>query len=205
MKNKLAIIGIAVCGLALTALASAPFYKTLSANGNAAAPASVIFPADVGNQIRIVNVNWNSDSNTAALSISGGSTLYSIVETNVASTSVTNKLTGTNGLAASAVLVLQHAGACYAATVSSWGQTTNSGPAGGTNVVLASGGWGVATTVGDNVYLMDTPVTLPVGATTNWASGSAIYSSTLIGRPVRVQLTPSLVTNKLNGVTARYE
>ncbi len=203
MKKTLLIA--AVGAVALAAFAATPLFKTMSANGNAASPAGVIFPAAPGSQINIVNANWNSDTNPAVLSISGGSAVFSIVETNQASSSVTNKISSTNSLTAACVLVLQHAGTCYAATVSTWNATTNSGAVSGTNVVLASGGWGVATSVGDPVFLMDTPVTLPIGATTNWQSGSPIYSATLIGRPVRVVLTPALNTNKLNAVTAKYE
>ena len=191
--------------LALPASASSPAYKTKSASGNAASPSEVIFPADPTTQIRLVNANWNSDTNNAGLSFSGGSTAFYVTATNVASSSVTNQINSTNGLSANAVLVLQHAGTCYSATVSTWNQFTNSGPYGGTNVVLASGGWGVSTGVGDDVYLMDTPVTVPVGATTNVMNGEAIYVANLSGRPVRVVLTPSLSTNKLNSVIGRYE
>lgn len=182
-----------------------PGYKTASANGNAASPAAVILPADPSTTLRLVTVNWSSDTNNAVLSIADGGTAYSIVETNQATTSVTNKINSTNGLSAGAVLVLQKGSTCYAATVSAWNSSTNSGPYGGTNVVLASGGWGVATAVGDAVYLMNSPVTLPVGATTNWQSGTAIFSATYPGRPVRVVLTPALVTNKLNSVVGHYE
>ena len=139
------------------------------------------------------------------LSFSGGSVAYTIVETNQATSSVTNKINSTNGLAASAVLLLNRGGTYYAASVSSWNSTTNSGFYGGTNVVLASGGWGVATSVGDPVYLMDTAVTIPIGATTNAINGEAIYVGALPGRPVRVVLTPALVTNRLNSVIGRAE
>jgi hypothetical protein len=202
--KKISIAVTAVC-LAVSALAASPNFKALSKSGNAASPSEVIFPASPGDQLRIVNANWNSDTNNAVLSFSGGSTAFNIVETNQASTSVTNKINSTNGLAASSVLVLQHGGVCYAASVSTWNASTNSGFYGGTNVVLASGGWGVNTSVGDNVFLMDTPVTLPIGATTNAANGDAIYVATLPGRPVRVVLTPAFSTNKLNAVVGRYE
>jgi hypothetical protein len=202
-KRILTIIGVGA--LAAIAIAGTSTYTTLSDNGNAASPSEVIFPADPTLQIRIVNVNWNSDTNNAVLSFSGGSTAYSIVETNEASSSVTNKINSTNSLAVSSVLVLQHAGVCYPAVISSWGASTNTGPAGGTNVVLASGGWGVATSVGDSVYLMDTAVTIPIGATTNAQNGEAIYVAKLVGRPVRAVLTPSLATNKINSAVAHYE
>ena len=201
---KKLFIATAAVALAVSVMAG-PGYVTKSASGNAASPASVILPADPSTTLRLVTVNWSSDTNNAVLSIADGSTAYSIVETNVSSTSVTNKINSTNGLSANAVLVLQQGSTCYAATVSSWSATTNSGAGGGTNVVLASGGWGVNTRVGDAVYLMNTPTTLPVGATTNWQSGTAIFGATYPGRPIRVVLTPALATNKLNSVVGRYE
>lgn len=200
------IIAIAITGMVITASAFAAVgNKTMSANGNATAGAGVIFPADPAGTWRLLTANWSSDTNNAVLSISDGGTAYSIVETNQATTSVTNKINSTNGLSANAVLVLQHAGVCYAATVSSWNSSTNAGFYGGTNVVLASGGWGVATKVGDSVYLMNTPITLPIGATTNFQSGYSLFSSTYQGRPMRVVLTPALATNKLNSVIGRSE
>lgn len=204
MKNKIILFGAAL-SIATSALAVQPRFKTLSDAGNAASPAEVTFPADPSSQIRIVGVNWNSDTNNAVLSISGGGAAFTIVETNQSTSSVTNKINSTNGLSASAVLVLQHGGVCYPATLSTWNSSTNAGFYGGTNVVLASGGWGVATSVGDSVYLMDTPVTLPIGATTNWQSGFSIYAATYAGRPVRAVLTPALSTNRLNSITAIYE
>ena len=202
MKKNLLLI--AALTVALTAFASLPTYLSKSANGNAASPATYIFPADQSTQIRVVGVNYTTDTNNSVLSFSGGTTAYTITETNQATSSVTNKINSTNGLSGSAVLVLQHNGVCYAATVSSWNSSTNAGFYGGTNVVLASGGWGVRTSAGDSVYLMDTPVTIP--ATSSAAiNGEAIYAAALPGRPLMVQLTPALATNKLNTVTVRYE
>lgn len=210
MIKNLIITGLAVCGVALTVFAASPRFVTKSDPGVAASPAEVIFPSDPSSQLRIVSVNWQSDSNSAALSFSGGSTAYNIQQTNALTSSVTNLIGFTNGLSASAVLVLEHAGVCYSAVVSSWNASatfvTNSGVVtGGTNVVLASGGWGVATSIGDKVFLMDTPVTIPVGITTNAYNGFAVYAATLVGRPVRVVLTPALVTNRLNSVVAVYD
>ena len=201
--KKISIAVTAVC-LAVSALAASPSFKTLSDSGNAASPSEVIFPASPGDQLRIVNANWNSDTNNAVLSFSGGSTAYYMTATNQATTSTTNQVNSTNGLTANCIVVLQHLGTCYSATVTNWNCSTNSGVYGGTNIVIA-GGWGVAASVGDNVFLMDTPVTLPIGATTNAANGDAIYVATLPGRPVRVVLTPAFSTNKLNAVVGRYE
>ncbi len=196
MKNKIIIIACAAVSLAVSAFAE-PGWKTLSGFGNATAGAKVIFPADPATTWRLTTVNWGSDSNTAVLAISGGAVVLDIVETNQLSSSVTNKISTTNGLSANAVLVLQHAGTCYAASVSTWNSSTNTGAGGGTNVVLASGGWGTNTTVGDDVFIMDTPVNLPIGATTNFSSGFSLYSCSYKGRPMLVQLTPALATNKL--------
>lgn len=71
-------------------------------------------------------------------------------------------------------------------------------------MVLASGGWGVRTSLGDSVYLMDSPITIPATSSA-MIGGEAIYAAALPGRPVIVQLTPALATNKLNAVTVRYE
>lgn len=202
--KKILIAAAAFASTALTCLAG-PGFVTLSANGNAAAPASVILPADPSTQARLVTVNWSSDTNNAVLSLTEGLGAYTIVETNQLTTSVTNKIDRTNGLSANAVLVLQHAGVCYAATVSTWNSSTNTGFYGGTNVVLASGGWGTNTSVGDTVYLMGNTTTLPVGATTNFQSGTALFSASYPGRPIRAQLTPALTTNKLNSVIFRRE
>jgi hypothetical protein len=203
MKQILILTGIV--GLAALAIASSPIYKTMSKNGNAATPAQVIFPADPGSQIRIVNVNFATDTNNSTLSFSGGATAFFITITNALSSSVTNNINTTNGLTPSSVLVLQHAGVCYAATLASWNSSTNNqGVGGGTNVVLASGGWAVSTSVGDNVYQMDTVVSIPATATAA-VNGDAIYVATLPGRPVLIKLSPALVTNQINSVTAHYD
>lgn len=208
MKNKM-FLTVAIVASAIIATA-APGFRTLSGSGNATTPASVILPADPTTTARIVTVNWGSDTNNAVLSISEGLGVYNITQTNALSSSVTNLIDRTNGLTAgSSVLVLQHGGVCYAATVSTFNASptlvTNGYVSGGTNVVLASGGWGTNTSIGDSVYLMSTPATLPIGATTNFQSGVAIYSATYQGRPIRVQLTPALATNKLFSVIGRYE
>lgn len=195
--KKILLIGAALGGIALAMLAASPTYVNKSANGNASAGATVIFPADPQTQIRIVSANWNSDSNSANLSFTSGEGAYSILATNT-TTGVTQTVNTVTGIAASDVLVLQHAGVCYATTVSS----TN---ANGTNLVLASGAWGVTPAIGDSVYRMGSATLLPVGATTNAQNGVALYVATFPGRPVRVVLTPAAVTNKLNAVIAHYD
>ena len=210
MKNKILLMpGIAA--VALLAIAASPAYVTKSANGNAASPASLILPADPYTQIRVVNVNYSTDTNNSVLSFASGTTAYSIQATNQATSSTTNLINSTNGLSVGATLVLQHSGVCYSATEASWNSGTNVSIYGLTNVVLNSGGWGVATTVGDSVYLMGTATTFAAAAassgttTSAAANGEAIYVAAYQGRPVSVTLTPALVTNKLNNVVAHYD
>jgi len=196
-----AVVGLAV---AVAAFAALPTFKTVSGYGNATTGATVYFPADPNSQVRIVNVNYASDSNTAALNFASGTTPFYVTATNVATSSVTNQINSTNGLTAGGVLVLQHNGTCYSSTISTWNQTTNSGPYGGTNVVLASGGWGVATSVYDEVELMSAARPIPVGATTNAINGDAIFVGNY-GRIVSLQLTPALVTNRIYTASAHYD
>ena len=191
------IASVLTAGVALLAIAATPNYTTKSANGNAASPAGLIFPADPNLQLRLVSANWQSDTNIAVLSFTSGDAAYVITAANASSSGVTQAVNSVTGLAASDVLVLQKTtGACYAASLSS----TNNG----TNAVLASGGWGVATVAGDEVFKMSSATTIPVGATTNAQNGEAIYVGNY-GRPVRVVLTPAAVTNRLTSVTGRYE
>ena len=203
MKKSLLLCAAAAL-LSLAAFAASPTYKTLSGYGNAATPAEVDFISDPSLQFRLVNVNYASDTNNAVLSISTGTTAFAITATNQAATSVTNQINSTNGLSPSATVLLEHAGAAYIATVSTWNQTTNSGPYGGTNVVLTGNGFNVATSAGDTFYLMTTPATLPIGAATNSLNGDALFVGNP-ARPVRLQLAPALNTNKINTASGRYE
>lgn len=208
--KKLSII-LSLVAVALAVHAASPFYKTLSGNGNATTPAEVDFVSDPYLQLRLVTVNYNSDTNNAVLSLSSGSTAYAITATNALSSSVTNLISSTNNLAVGSVLWLEHLGSPYIATVSSWNSSTNyiaatstNAASGGTNVVLNSGGFGVVTSIGDTVYLMTTPATLPIGAATNALNGDALFVAQP-GRPMRVQLTPALATNRINAATCRQE
>lgn len=212
MKLKEKILLMAGLGLgALGALAASPAYLTQSANGTHAAPASLIIPADPYTQIRVLDIDYSTDTNNSALSFTSGTTVYSIMATNVAPSSITNQINSTNGLAAGATLVLQHNGACYSATVATWNCSTNAGPYGAANVVLSSGGWGVSTTPGDGVYLMGNATTMPAPAAVNGTtttvnlSGEAIYVAQLSGRPVSVSLSPALSANALNAVTVHRD
>jgi hypothetical protein len=208
MKQSLCTIGIAA--IALGALAALPTYKTQSAVGNAAAPSIVYFNYDPNSQIRVIYANYNTDTNNSVLSFATGGTTFYIQATNQATSSTTNQISGTNGLSGSAVLLLHHAGTIYSATASSWTSSTNAGIYGLTNVVLSSGGWGVATSVGDEVEVMSTATTIPApaaasGSTTTAAfSGDALYVGNY-GRDVSVAITPAFITNKLNSVSAHYD
>jgi hypothetical protein len=58
--------------------------------------------------------------------------------------------------------------------------------------------------VGDSLYPLGTTNSVPVGATTNWQNGEALFVGEP-GRPMRVQLTPALTTNRLRQATGKYE
>lgn len=195
------VVAVLACGLTLAAFAASPRFSTKNDGGNASGGAEVCFPSDAGSQTRIVNVLYQSDTNTGALQFSEGVGVYNIVVTNALSSSVTNQIGYTNGLTPSSILVLEHLGICYPATMSSWGSNAPQGAF----VVLASGGFGVSSTVGDKVFQMSAATTVPVGAATNILSGYSIYAAAYAGRPVRVVLTPALGTNRLNSVSAIYE
>ena len=198
MKTFLTITAL-LTGAVLIALGASPSYVTKSASGNNTAGAAVIFPSEPAKQIRIVKMNWNSDNATAALSYTTASHAYSVSATNSSSTDITNRVNSTNGLTSSSVLVLEHSGVGYAATLSSWSSNATLG----TYVVLASGRWGTTTSVGDNVYQMGSATADPVGATTNFQTGTLYVGE--VGRPVRIQLTPATTTNKINSAIALYE
>jgi hypothetical protein len=193
MKKLLTTAAMAM--LAITAVAQYPSYTSLDDGGNGTAGATVIFPSKANTQIRLVSVNWQSDSNTATLEFKTATTAYRAAATNT-TTGVTQVVNSVVGMAANDILVLERAGTCYTAVLSS----TNSA----TNAVLAAGGWGVAPQIGDNIYKLGTATSVPVGATTNWQNGEALFVGNA-GRPVQVTLTPALTTNRLRTVTARYD
>lgn len=191
--NMLAL-GLAL-GVASAGYSATPSYTTKSAAGNASAGAALLFPADPSRQIRLVSVQWQSDSNTAALHFQTALGAYKALATNTSS-GVTQVVNTTAGLITNRLLMLQRAGVGYTALLV---QTNN-----GTNAVLATGGWGVTPSIGDAVYALGETNSVPVGATTNWANGEALFVGQP-GRPVRVQLTPALTTNRITTATARYE
>jgi hypothetical protein len=193
---KLSLVALATT-LALSASAQ-PRFVTKSAGGNSTTGAEVIFRSTPGAQKRIVNVLYQSDKADGSLAFTAGTVAYYTTRTNGASTSVTNCLNLTNGLANSAVLVVEHAGVPYKGTISSYGSNAVEGAF----VVLTSGGFGVATTTNDTVYLMGSATTVPVGATTNGLAGYSIYAADFPGRPIRVAMPAATTTNRLNSVTA---
>lgn len=203
-KNKIlsAVAALGLCAFAFNAPAVLPTYKTFSAAGTAAAPATIIFPDDPNSQIRIVTIYAQSDTNNAQLQFTTGGTAIWQTATNAGASAVTNLVNSTNGLVPGSVLVLNHGGTMYSATLSSFNQNATNGN--GTNIVLNSGGWGVATSAGDNIYQMSATNTINVGNTTNSQNGDAIYVGNY-GRPVMLRLTPALVTNALPAASAHYD
>ena len=208
MKN-LVLTAVAIVGLAVSARAALQTYKTFSTGGLGTANplTSVInIPEDPNSQIRIVDVSYTSDTNNGAIVFSTSSTALYQTATNVLSSSVTNQVSTTNGLSANCQVVLNHGGTLYTNTVLTWNSSTNTpvGPYGGTNIVLATGGWGVNASVADNIYVMgQASMTRYVGSGTNAIDGTALYVGNY-GRPVTVSMTPGLVTNRLS-VTVHYD
>lgn len=219
--------------LVFSVRAGIPTYHTYSANGSAANPATLVFPADPNLQVRLINIWYIADTNNAALQVSSGTTAYSLLWTNLATTTVTNIVNSTNGLAAGGIVILQHAGVNYTNDVISVGNTgTNTmaaygvavtnltttygaagnGPVGtlATNVnwvVLQSGGWGVLPSLNDEFYLMGPVSSFPCNGTTNIlqnVSGDDIFSGNY-GRPVLLMLTPASKTNQIISASAHYD
>ena len=199
MKKTLTSLAVGLL-FAVTALGALPTYKTLSAYGNSTAGALVYFPSDPNSQIRLIYVNWGDDKAGNKLNFYTGVTAYSQALTNAASSSVTNAINSTNGLAANASLILEHGGVPYPATLSSL--STNA--AGQPVLVLGSGGWGVNASVGDNIYLMSTATSIPIGVGTNAFAGDALFTGNY-GRPVEVTIDTATATNSLYSVSAHYD
>jgi hypothetical protein len=209
MKNNILALATGIALAAGTLLpdragAALPTYKSATAWGNAGTGATAWLPSDPHSQIRVVGVQYSSDTASASLGFNSGTTAFYQTATNVLTSSVTNQINSTNGLSVGAVIVLQQAGVIYTNTVATWNQTANAGPYGGTNVVLNAGGWGVIAQPGSDIYLMGTATSWPVGATTNAINGDAIYVGAY-GRPVEVYLPPATASNRLYIVTAHYD
>ncbi|MGA2750725.1 MAG: hypothetical protein ABSG59_18290 [Verrucomicrobiota bacterium] len=205
------VLILAVLSLCLTASAALPTYHTLTAYGNRANPSTIIFPADPNSQIRLINVFYGADTNTAALQLSSGVTAYTLMATNTSTSAITNLIDSTNGLAGASWLVLQHNGTCYTNAIASagWGSyITGTNTFGVTQyqpfVVIGTGGWGIATSVGDNLYQMGPVSSIPVGMATNSLNGDDIFSANY-GRPLLLQLTPAYATNMLYTASTHYD
>ena len=211
MKKFFSILLAAMLSCA-AALATLPTYHTLSGYGNGTLPSTVAttyFPSDPNSQIRVIYVNYSSDTNNGALAFASGSTAYWNTATNATPSSITNWINSTNGLYVGAPIVLEHRGIPYYQTVTNWNAYPVTNAATGTitytnNLVTLSGGFGVATAIGDNIFLMNLTAAIPVGAQTNVINGDAIFVGNY-GRPVQVQVIPSYLTNRLNMVSTHYD
>ena len=193
-----AVVALATFNLQLaTVHAATPAYVTKSGNSiGGTNGAKVIFPSDPSLQIRVVSLNWNSDSNTAVASFNTGAGAYTITATNLSSTYLTQYVNTTIGMVTNTTFILEHAGVGYSQLLTGTNNLTNA--------VFLSGAFGVISSVNDNLYQLDTAITIPIGATTNAQNGDALYVGNY-ARPVIVQITPVLTTNKINSAVVRYE
>lgn len=155
---------------------------------------TVVFPPTSGKQLVIYNVTYRNATN-ATLTFNSGGVAYTQTATNT-TTGVTNQVNSTNGLVVGSIMVLDRAGTMYLATLASHGQATNGL---GTNIVLNTGGWGVAPQIGDTIYQFgaDTQLTLAPG--TNAISGAAVFVSDP-GRPTLIRMGPAITPSYLQVV-----
>lgn len=189
MKKIVTMMAVA---MSLAAMA-APEYVTKSASGTTAA--TVYFTADAVKTPRLAGVVATSDKAGAVLSCRAGAGAYVVTVAVSTTTAVNQWINATNGLEANDVLVLQKLnGNCYSSTVAS--AETNM-------VTLASGGFGIATAVGDSIYKMSAATSLPVGAATVSYQGEAIYAGNR-GRPIRITLDGTSACS-IASATAAYE
>lgn len=199
MKSMKTILALGVC-CAVTALAFAAgnTYTTKTGTaGSAANPTYVIFPGEAQKTPRLVNVNYDTDTNNAALTFRQGTTAYVLTQTNAA-TGTNIVINTTNGLSADAVVVLQKAnGTC------AWTNVYTTAGGSSTNLYLYPGGFGVAGAIGDQLFLMSSASSIP--ATSDAAvNGEAIYVGAY-SRPMMIRLTPALLTNYIHSATVVYE
>lgn len=189
----------AVLALALTiaprAKAAAPYTQTAQSTGPGSGTNQiVILPAAPNEQQVIKNIDYRSATNTALLSLSSGTTVFTVMSTNIlGATATTNYVSGTNGFVPGGWVVLNRAGTPYVAALA--------GLTGASNIVLASGGWGVSAQPGDNIYMMGTANTYPLGLGTNFLNPFYIGTA---GRPVLIQLGPAGLTNYMR-ITSQSE
>lgn len=202
--KNLILTTASVVGIALASFAALPTYKTLIGTaGSSTAGSVLIFPDDPNSQIRILNVTYHSDAAATTIQYTTGGTAFSQVATNAATSSVTNLVNSTNGLVPGSVMLLNHNGTMYTNVLSTFNQSAVAGQ-NGTNIVLGTGGWGVAASVGDSIYQMGATNTVTIGAGTNAINGEAIYVGNY-GRPVMVRLSNATSANSLDAVSAHYD
>jgi hypothetical protein len=130
------------------------------------------------------------------LNFSTGSNVVRVIATNLTTTYATQYVNSTVGLVTNTVAILEHAGTAYAALLVATNNLTNA--------VFGSGAFGVLSSVNDSIYFLGASNSIPIGAGTNSINGEAIYVGE-VGRPVYIQLTPALATNRLNTVIGRAE
>lgn len=184
---------IAASLIALTALcvwAADLVVKTASGSTSA----TVIFPANGTQKIRVTGLMGKSDKATSVWSIRSGISAYALTATN-ATTSTNLYVADYTGIAANDVIILQNAdGTCTAATVFGVANTTN---------IQLTAQIGVAGAIGDVVYELGTAQTLNVGAATVNYQGAA-YHLTRGGVPVRIVLDGTSACS-IDAATVSYE
>ena len=168
-----------------------PTYVTLNASGTTTSV--VYFAESPFQQVRVVTAIASSDLSSANILFRSGGTPMTVAYTNAAGNQV--GVAATNGFAVGDwVWVATKAGSVTNAQIASFGAATN--------IVFTSNV--MATTPGDQIYDLSTPVKLSVGATTNKTyTGDMIYVGGR-GRPVVVYVNGTSSCS-LDAITARYE
>jgi len=204
MRLKKIICGAALALSAALAAHAGVDFTTGTGATNAIVPNTniMVFPTRADKQFVLYNLDYRTATN-GLLWMATGKQMFTQTQTNLSASAVTNMVNSTNGFVPGSLLVLEHNGVGYVAGLSALGQTTNANTF-GTNIVLASGGWGVATSAGDNIYQLGTPRTIPLLAATgtNQINGSAIFAGDP-GRPVVVMMGPAITPSALSG-TGEY-
>lgn len=207
--KKLAII-IGAAAVAGIALAYSPTYLSTSARSQSVpgaiatgTNAFAIFRSSAQAQIRVISVIGSADTNTAAFNFYSGTTPHTItVATNpAAATNIVLESTAGIPTGTSAWLLFEPVSAspfvalCY---------STNNA----TNLVLYAAPQN-ALAVGDQVYVLGTPTSLPCVSGTLQGGTNVAYASEALfvgnsGRGVVIRLNGS-VTNWISTASARYE
>jgi hypothetical protein len=202
----LVLLACMAIALAVPAFAALPTYRSFSGYGSATQPATVILPADPNSQIRVVTVYYSSDTNIAQFTFTSGGTAWSVAQTNLTGLA-TNSVGSTNGMYGGEQVMLQHNGSGYTNSIATFGYATNINSVTGNNgyyYINTTTAFGVAPTIGDNIWQMTNSASINVAITTNALNGDDIYSGNY-GAPVEVQLGPCQTTNRLSTVSAHYD